>query len=57
VEFREIEVGSAHATSFLVVTSGLSAGEKVVFEGLQMVRSGIKVNPVVKEVPFTQPQS
>jgi membrane fusion protein (multidrug efflux system) len=57
VEFREIEVGTVHATSFLVVTSGLSAGEKVVYEGLQMVRSGIKVNPVLKEVPYTQPQS
>lgn len=57
VEFREIEVGGTHATSFLVVTSGLQAGEKVVYEGLQMVRSGIKVNPVVQEVSFTQPQS
>jgi membrane fusion protein (multidrug efflux system) len=57
VEFREIEVGTVHATSFLVVTSGLSAGEKVVYEGLQMVRSGIKVNPVLKEVPYKQPQS
>jgi membrane fusion protein (multidrug efflux system) len=57
VEFREIEVGSTHATSFLVVTSGLEPGDKVVYEGLQMVRSGIKVNPVVQKVPFTQPQS
>jgi len=57
VEFREIEVGGSHATSFLVVTSGLSAGEKVVYEGLQMVRSGITVNPVLKELSYTQPQS
>ena len=57
VEFREIEVGGTHATSFLVVTSGLEPGEKVVYEGLQMVRSGITVNPVLQEVSPAQPKS
>ncbi|MGW8317293.1 MAG: efflux RND transporter periplasmic adaptor subunit [Bacteroidales bacterium] len=57
VEFREIEVGSSYATSYYVVTSGLQPGEKVVYEGLQMVRSGSKVNPVVEEVNISQNQN
>ena len=57
VEFREIEVGSTHATSLYVVTSGLSPGEKVVYEGLQMVRSGIEVNPVTEEISATVTQN
>jgi membrane fusion protein (multidrug efflux system) len=57
VEFREIEVGSTHATSFYVVTSGLEPGEKVVYEGLQMVRSGIRVNPVLEELAETLTQN
>ncbi len=57
VEFREIEVGSTHATSFYVVTSGLNPGEKVVYEGLQMVRSGIEVNPVIEELSETLTQN
>ncbi len=57
VEYRDITVGSIYATSFYVVTSGLQPGEKVVYEGLQMIRSGAKVNPVLKEIAVTQPQN
>lgn len=57
VEFREIEVGSPHATSFYVVTSGLNPGEKVVYEGLQMIRSGSTVNPVVEPISLSTSQN
>jgi membrane fusion protein (multidrug efflux system) len=57
VEFRSIEVGAAYKTSYLVVNTGLEAGEKVIFEGLQMVKSGITVNPVVKEISFSESQN
>jgi membrane fusion protein, multidrug efflux system len=46
VEYRSIEVASPYETSYLVVSSGLNPGDRVVYEGLQKVRSGIKVNPV-----------
>ncbi|WP_166254837.1 efflux RND transporter periplasmic adaptor subunit [Marinobacter salicampi] len=42
---RFIRTGSRQG-AMLVVESGLEAGERVVVEGLQKVRSGIKVNPV-----------
>lgn len=57
VEFREIEVGSTYQTSYFVVTSGLNPGEKVVYEGLQMVRTGSKVNPVMEQRSLSQPQN
>jgi membrane fusion protein (multidrug efflux system) len=57
VEFREIEVGAFYATSFYLVTSGLNPGEKVVYEGLQMIRSGITVNPVLQKISIAQPQN
>jgi len=56
VEFREIEVASPYQTSYLIVSSGLAPGEQVVYEGLQKVQSGAKVNPVVKELSISQPE-
>jgi membrane fusion protein (multidrug efflux system) len=50
VEFRSIEVASSYGTGYLIVTSGLSPGERVVYEGLQKVKSGTKVNPVQAEL-------
>jgi len=46
VEFRSIEVASSYDTGYLIVSSGLDPGDRVVYEGLQKVRSGAKVNPV-----------
>ena len=58
VEFRSVEVASSYETSYLIVSSGLSPGERVVYEGLQKVKSGTKVNPVQAEpaVSSTQDQ-
>jgi membrane fusion protein (multidrug efflux system) len=57
VEYRDIKVGPTYANSFFVVTSGLNPGEKVIYEGLQMIRSGIKVNPVLEKVSLSQIQN
>ncbi len=50
VEFRKIEVVSSYETSFMIVSSGLAPGERVVYEGLQKVRSGAIVNPVIEDL-------
>lgn len=57
IEFRKIEVGPSYETSYLVVTSGLSAGDKVVYEGLQKIKSGAKVNPELKEISIPQSEN
>lgn len=49
VERREITVGS-RVSDFWVITSGLSVGEKVIYEGLQKVRQGIEVNATLADV-------
>ena len=57
VEFREIEVLSTYETSFIIVSSGLAPGERVVYEGLQKVKSGAKVNPVLKDISISQSEN
>lgn len=57
VEFRQIEVGAAYETSYLIVTSGLAPGERVVYEGLQKVKSGTKVVPVVQDLSNSQSEN
>ncbi len=57
VEFRSIEVSTTYETSYMVVSSGLEAGERVVYEGLQKVKSGIKVNPVMKDISKSETEN
>ena len=57
VEFREIEVGSTYETSFVIVTSGLAPEERVVYEGLQKVKGGDKVNPVLKDISISESEN
>jgi len=45
VEVKPIEVGDATQEDW-VVTKGLKAGERVIVEGLQKVKTGMKVKPV-----------
>ncbi len=52
IETRDIKVGSK-VGSFWLITEGLKPGEKVVFEGLQKVKDGAAVNPVVADVKLT----
>lgn len=49
VELRRIKVGPT-INSFWLVEDGLSNGEKVVYEGLQKVKPGMTVNPVLTKV-------
>jgi membrane fusion protein (multidrug efflux system) len=49
VELRRIKVGPT-IDSFWLVDEGLKNGEKVVYEGLQKVKPGMTVNPVLTEV-------
>ncbi|HIF98258.1 MAG TPA: efflux RND transporter periplasmic adaptor subunit [Myxococcales bacterium] len=45
VETRTVEVGETVNENW-IITKGVKAGERVVVEGLQKVRSGVKVKPV-----------
>ena len=49
VEQRGLTLGPAVGSAYLV-KEGLKAGEQVVYEGLQMVRNGAVVKPVVKDI-------
>ena len=57
IEFRKIEVGFAYKTSYLTVTSGLVAGEKVVYEGLQKVKDGAKINPELQQISIPETEN
>ena len=57
VEFRQIEVSSTYETKYMIVSSGLAPGERVVYEGLQMVKSGTKVNPVLADISNSQSEN
>lgn len=49
VEKRDVVVGPKVA-QFWLITEGLTAGENLVYEGLQKVREGDVVNPVIQDI-------
>jgi membrane fusion protein (multidrug efflux system) len=49
-EKRDVRLGPKIGVSSWLVLDGLKPGEKVVFEGLQRVTSGMVVNPVEKSL-------
>ena len=53
VEFRTVEVAFIYQTGFMVISSGLSPGDQVVYEGLQKVKGGSIVNPTVREISIS----
>ena len=53
VATREIKVGPKVA-SFWLITDGLKPGEKVIYEGLQKVKDGATVKPIVVDVKPTE---
>jgi membrane fusion protein (multidrug efflux system) len=55
VKERKVTLGPAIGGAYLI-KEGLKAGEQVVYEGLQMVRDGAVVNPVVKDIPVNPPE-
>ncbi|MHC4666020.1 MAG: efflux RND transporter periplasmic adaptor subunit [Planctomycetota bacterium] len=56
VKQRETKVGPKIGR-FWLVTEGLKSGEKVVYEGLQKVRNGMTVNPVIHQIQPTEEES
>jgi len=57
VEFRKIEVVSTYETRYMIVSSGLEPGDQVIYEGLQKVKSGAKVNPVLQDISVTESEN
>jgi len=55
VKQRGLTLGPAVGSDYLV-REGLKAGEQVVYEGLQMVRDGAVVKPVVKDISINPPE-
>lgn len=53
VEQKYVELGQQIGTNF-VVTKGLTEGEEVITEGLQKVRPGVEVDPVLASQPAEQ---
>ena len=52
VETREVTVGPK-IKDFWLIRKGLKPGEKVVYEGLQKVKAGVIVNPVIQDINLT----
>ncbi len=48
IERRDVKVGPK-VRDFWLITEGLKPGEKVVYEGLQIARDGVVVEPTVKK--------
>jgi membrane fusion protein (multidrug efflux system) len=57
VEFRKIEVASTYQTRFMIVSSGLEPGDQVIYEGLQKVKGGAKVNPVLQDISNSESEN
>lgn len=51
VEIRQVEVGRKKGNMW-IIADGLTPGEKVVLEGIQRARGGLKINPVVQEFKY-----
>ncbi|HSE41630.1 MAG TPA: efflux RND transporter periplasmic adaptor subunit [Acidobacteriota bacterium] len=56
VTMRPVQAGE-RIGSLWIIDSGLKPGEKVIVEGLQKVREGSVVNPIVVEIPETSTQA
>jgi len=52
VESRQVKVGSK-ISDFWIINEGLNVGEKVVYEGLQKVKEGGMVNPIIQDIKPT----
>ena len=54
IENRRIEVGQKYS-DFWLITDGLKANEMIIYEGIQKVREGMTIKPVVKEIKPVEP--
>jgi membrane fusion protein (multidrug efflux system) len=51
IKERAVKLGPAVGSAYLI-EEGLKAGEQVVYEGLQLVRDGAVINPIVEDIPL-----
>jgi membrane fusion protein (multidrug efflux system) len=56
VSFKKVTLGPAYGSDY-VVESGITAGERVVVEGLQKIREGMLVKPGTAQKSATSPAS
>ena len=49
VKQRDVKAGPK-VKQFWLITEGLKPGEKIVYEGLQKIKDGAVVNPIIKEI-------
>ncbi len=56
-QYRPVTVGSAYGDGLRVVTEGLTAGERVVVNGLQRVKPGAPVTPTPQPAKGARRQS
>ena len=54
IESRRVEAGRKY-NDFWLITDGLTADEKIVYEGIQKVKEGMIIKPIVKEVKPVEP--
>ena len=52
IEMRKVTTGPK-IKDFWLIRDGLGPGEKVVYEGLQKVKEGSTVNPVLQDITLT----
>jgi len=56
VKQRDVKTGPK-VKQFWLITEGLKPGEKVVYEGLQKVKDGAVVNPIIKEIELANEEN
>jgi membrane fusion protein (multidrug efflux system) len=56
VDLRAVTVGPKY-NNFRLITEGLAAEERVVYEGLQKIRAGVVVRPTLRDVAVIQQDS
>ena len=56
IERKQVKVGPK-IEQFWLITEGLSLGDKIVYEGLQKVKDGMIVNPVIQDIKLLSEQS
>jgi membrane fusion protein (multidrug efflux system) len=49
IERRAVKAGPK-VGAFWLITEGLKPGEQIVYEGMQKIKDGVIVNPVIKEI-------
>lgn len=54
IESRRVETGQKYS-DFWLITDGLRANEMIVYEGLQKVKEGMTIKPILKEVKPVDP--